>query len=192
MLPNLTTCCLILPDIVERREILNGFNELILRAILNQMLDKLLDSITHNLGVVMVGFILAFLCTRLDLFLKLPNLQSPLTISLGLLILAAGFLLRTWATYYFYKHKMAVIKLVPQKTLITGGPYRFSRNPLYLGGNVFIFFGSALCFGSPTALILTVLHLPLVELMIRREEKQLEKVFVKQWLDYKKRVRRWI
>ena len=121
MLPNLTTCCLILPDIVERREILNGFNELILRAILNQMLDKLLDSITHNLGVVMVGFILAFLCTRLDLFLKLPNLQSPLTISLGLLILAAGFLLRTWATYYFYKHKMAVIKLVPQKHSLPAG-----------------------------------------------------------------------
>ena len=156
------------------------------------MFDNLLDSITHNLGVVIVGFIFAFICTRLDLFLKLPNLQSLLIISLGLLFLAVGFLLRTWATYYFYKHKMAVIKLVPQKTLITGGPYRFSRNPLYLGGNVFIFFGAALCFGSPTGLILTALHLPIMDLMVRREEKQLAKTFGKEWTEYKKHVRRWI
>jgi protein-S-isoprenylcysteine O-methyltransferase Ste14 len=57
------------------------------------------------------------------------------------LLLALGFLLRVWATVYFYRHSMRVISLEPQTALITSGPYRFSRNPLYLGGNVFIFFG---------------------------------------------------
>jgi protein-S-isoprenylcysteine O-methyltransferase Ste14 len=82
-----------------------------------------------------------------------------------------------------------VISLEPQETLITSGQYRFSRNPLYLGGNVFIFFGSALLFGSPTALFVTAIHIPLMDLVIRREERQLERVFGGAWLDYKKRMR---
>jgi Phospholipid methyltransferase len=56
--------------------------------------------------------------------------------------IAIGFLLRVWATFHFYEQHMKVISLVPQKKLITSGPYRFSRNPLYLGGNVFIFFAA--------------------------------------------------
>jgi protein-S-isoprenylcysteine O-methyltransferase Ste14 len=87
---------------------------------------------------------------------------------------------------------MRVVSLTPQKTLITSGPYGFSRNPLYLGGNVFIFFGAALLLGSPTALVITAVHLPLLDLFIRREERQLEKDFGEEWLRYKQHVRRWI
>jgi protein-S-isoprenylcysteine O-methyltransferase Ste14 len=87
---------------------------------------------------------------------------------------------------------MKVISLVPQKALITSGPFRFSRNPLYLGGNVFIFFGAALFLGSPTGLLLTAIHLPLMDLFIRREEKQLERNFGQEWVRYKKHARRWI
>ena len=92
------------------------------------------------------------------------------------MLLVTGFLVRVWATYHFYEHRMKVISLAPQQTLITSGPYRFSRNPLYLGGNVLIFFGAALLFGSPTALVFTAVHLPLVDIFIRREERQLERL----------------
>jgi protein-S-isoprenylcysteine O-methyltransferase Ste14 len=105
---------------------------------------------------------------------------------------AAAFLLRMWATYIFYEHRMKVISLSPQAVLVTFGPYRFSRNPLYLGGNVFVFFGAGCLLGSPSALVLTVLHLPLVDLFIRREETQLEARFGDQWLRYKQHVRRWV
>jgi protein-S-isoprenylcysteine O-methyltransferase Ste14 len=87
---------------------------------------------------------------------------------------------------------MKVIELAPQSKLITAGPYRISRNPLYLGGNAFIFFGAALVLGSPSALILIALHLPLMDLFIRREERQLERDFGEQWMQYQKQVRRWI
>lgn len=87
---------------------------------------------------------------------------------------------------------MKVIELAPQKKLITTGPYRISRNPLYLGGNVFIFVGAALVLGSPTALALIALHLPLVDLFIRREERQLERTFGEEWVQYKDHVRRWV
>jgi len=87
---------------------------------------------------------------------------------------------------------MRVISLETQKALITSGPYRFSRNPLYLGGNVFIFIGAALIFGSTTALIATAIHIPLIDLFIRREERQLERVFGEAWHSYRKQVRRWL
>ncbi len=156
------------------------------------MVANLLKSIVHNIGVVAVGLGLAYLGTRVDSLLGISPFAFPLIKPVGLLLLASGFLVRVWAATYFYAHRMRVISLEPQGALITSGPYRFSRNPLYLGGNVFIFFGAALLFGSPTALLVTAIHLPLIDMFIRREERQLERVFGEQWRSYAKRVRRWL
>src|SRR5262249_41015800 len=156
------------------------------------MFINLLKSLLHNIGVVIVGLGIAYLGTRVDALLGVSAFTSPLVKAAALLLLALGFLVRVWATVFFYAHKMRVISLEPQKTLITSGPYRFSRNPLYLGGNVFIFFGAALLFGSPMALFATTIHIPLMDLFIRREEKQLERDFGEAWQSYKKRVRRWL
>ena len=153
---------------------------------------NLLRSILHNIGVVIVGLVVAYLGTKVDSLLGVSSFVSRLAGMPGLLLLAIGFLVRVWATVYFYANRMRVISLEPQRTLITSGPFRFSRNPLYLGGNVFIFFGAALLFGSPTALVATALHIPLVDLFIRREEAQLEREFGEEWRSYKKRVRRWL
>jgi protein-S-isoprenylcysteine O-methyltransferase Ste14 len=143
-------------------------------------------------GVVIVGLGVGYLGTMVDSFIGVSALASALAKAAGLLLLGLGFLVRLWATFHFYAHSMRVISLEPQSTLITSGPYRFSRNPLYLGGNVFIFFGAALLLGSPTALAVTALHLPLMDRFIRREEEQLERTFGDEWRSYKRRVRRWI
>ena len=148
-------------------------------------------SILHNIGVVIVGLGVASLGRKGDAVFGISGFRSIFATSIGWLLLV-GFLVRVWATFYFYERQMKVISLVPQKTLITSGPYRFSRNPLYLGGNVFIFFGAGLLLGSPTALLITAFHLPFVDLFIRREEKQLEGDFGQEWVRYKKQVRRWI
>jgi protein-S-isoprenylcysteine O-methyltransferase Ste14 len=157
-----------------------------------QMFTNLLKSVFHNIGVVIVGLGIASLGTVMDSFLGIAGFASPLVRLAALLLLALGFLLRAWATVHFYARKMRVISLEPQKTLITAGPYRFSRNPLYLGGNVFIFFGAALLLGSPTALFATAIHIPFMNLFIRREERQLERDFGEEWQRYAKRVRRWL
>jgi protein-S-isoprenylcysteine O-methyltransferase Ste14 len=93
---------------------------------------NLLKSFLHNIGVVIVGLALAYLGTMVDWLLGAPAFSFPLVKVAGLLLLALGFLVRVWATVYFYAHKMRVISLKPQTRLITSGPYRFSRNPLYL------------------------------------------------------------
>jgi protein-S-isoprenylcysteine O-methyltransferase Ste14 len=156
------------------------------------MSASLLKSILHNIGVVIVGLGFAYLCTVVDGLLGAPRFASSLAMVAALLLLALGFLVRVWATVHFYARQMRVISLQPQGTLITSGPYRFSRNPLYLGANVFIFFGAALLFGSPTALVVTAIHIPLMDRFIRREERQLERDFGEAWRNYKKRVRRWL
>lgn len=153
---------------------------------------NLLKSVLHNLGVVIVGFGFAFLGTLFDSLLLIPEFHSVVTLAAGCLLITLGFLLRVWATVHFYQQRMKVISLVPQGRLITSGPYRFSRNPLYLGGNVFIFLGAVLVLGSPSGLVLTALNIFAVDFMIRREEKQLERVFGEEWVRYRNRVRRWI
>ena len=153
---------------------------------------NLLKSLLHNIGVVLVGLGIAYIGTRIDSFLGVGDFRSLGATVAGCVLLSFGFYLRVWATYVFYEHRMRVISLSPQAELITSGPYRFTRNPLYLGGNVFIFFGAASLLGSPTAVVLTALHLPFVDLMIRREEGQLEATFGEQWLRYKQHVRRWL
>jgi len=153
---------------------------------------NLSKSILHNIGVVIVGLGVALLGRKGDSVFGISGFRSIFATSIGWLLLVVGFLVRVWATFYFYGRQMKVISLVPQKALITSGPYRFSRNPLYLGGNVFIFFGAGLLLGSPTALLITAFHLPFVDLFIRGEEKKLEGDFGQEWVRYKKQVRRWI
>jgi len=57
---------------------------------------------------------------------------------LGGTLLAAGEAIRTWAAGHLVKNRM----------LITSGPYRYSRNPLYLG-RLLIFSGIAVCSRLP-------------------------------------------
>jgi protein-S-isoprenylcysteine O-methyltransferase Ste14 len=157
----------------------------------NLMRLSWLKSILLNLGVVIVGFGFAFVGTRVDVLLGI-GLGTPLATDAGWIALTIGFLLRVWATYDFYEQHMKVISLAPQRVLITSGPYRFTRNPLYLGGNGFIFLGAVLVLGSPAGVVLTVINIFAVDLMIRREERQLEKQFGGEWVSYRNRVRRWL
>ncbi|HXI11487.1 MAG TPA: isoprenylcysteine carboxylmethyltransferase family protein [Thermoanaerobaculia bacterium] len=78
------------------------------------------------------------------------------------------------------------------RSIIDTGPYRFSRNPMYVAFSL-IFAGIAFSSGS----ISTLTMLPVVLLAIRygviaREEAYLERKFGSEYLAYKKRVRRWL
>src|SRR5262245_28912010 len=100
------------------------------------MASNLLKSVLHNVGVVIVSLAFAYLGTIVDSWFRIPGFRSPVVAALGLLLISLGFFLRVWAAVHFYSHQMRVISLEPQGSLVTSGPFRYSRNPLYLGGNV--------------------------------------------------------
>ena len=75
--------------------------------------------------------------------------------------------------------------------LITTGPYRFTRNPVYLGHMTFLF-GLALTLQSLFAGILAAVIAVTFHRRILNDEKRLASVFGQQYFEYKSHVRRWI
>jgi len=76
--------------------------------------------------------------------------------------------------------------------LVTGGPFGFTRNPIYLG-NTMLMIGIGLISGIAWFLILApAAAFATQKLAIEREEKHLEARFGKRYRDYVKKVRRWI
>lgn len=76
-------------------------------------------------------------------------------------------------------------------SLITTGPYAFTRNPVYLGHIIFML-GLALTLHSLLAAILTVVIGVTFHRRILMDEKRLTSVFGQQYFDYKFHVKRWI
>jgi len=80
----------------------------------------------------------------------------------------------------------------PATTVVETGPYRFTRNPMYLG-LAGLYLGIGLIVGS---LWFAVLFIPFIIVMQRgvilREEVYLARKFGDAYLDYKSRVRRWL
>lgn len=78
-----------------------------------------------------------------------------------------------------------------QTELRTGGLYRFSRNPIYVGGFI-------LCAGScflsihPVNILCFAITVAVHVRIIAKEEEFLEKRFGEQWLEYKRRVPRYL
>ena len=70
--------------------------------------------------------------------------------------------------------------------------YNFSQNPIYLS-IIIIIFGLATFFGSSTLFIIFIVLFILFRIsFINWEEKKLEEEFGEEYLEYKRRVRRWL
>jgi protein-S-isoprenylcysteine O-methyltransferase Ste14 len=111
---------------------------------------------------------------------------------IGLAPLAAGVIINLIADRAFQRARTTVKPFQESSALITGGIYRFSRHPMYLG-IVLIVLGVACLLGSLAPFVaVPVLGLALDRRFIEVEERMLEETFGAAWLEYKARVRRWI
>jgi protein-S-isoprenylcysteine O-methyltransferase Ste14 len=110
----------------------------------------------------------------------------------GWVLVAAGVALVGWSALAFRKARTTIVPHEPPSALVETGPYRFSRNPIYLA-DLMILAGAALILGEPAALVLLVaFHQILLRQFILPEEAVLERDLGQPYLDFKARVRRWI
>ena len=111
--------------------------------------------------------------------------------SAALLVLAGLGLLVSFNAS-FSRKGTAVEPWKPTTAIVTTGPYRFTRNPAYLGMALtyvgIALLSSALWVLVPLPFVLAVIDRGVIE----REERYLEAKFGEEYLDYKRTVRRWI
>jgi len=125
--------------------------------------------------------------------------QTPLPLDwavfaqpLGWLLVGAGLVLFLWALYTLHRHHTNVNPYKAATELCTDGPYRFSRNPIYLG-DWLILVGVALLIETWWPLLFApVIWLMLRYGVIRHEEAHLELRFGDAYRRYRSRVRRWL
>ena len=126
-----------------------------------------------------------------------PFLPRRSTRIVGLPLIVGGLLLGGWTFQTMRRADTPVIgePLVPGKptsSLITDGSFRYSRNPGYLAAAMVYAGIASLANVLWAILLLPVTLLGMRRTAIEREERYLEGMFGKEYLDYKARVRRWI
>lgn len=129
--------------------------------------------------------------------IPVPFLPRRSTRIIGLPLIGGGVSLGGWTFRTMRRADTPVIgePFVPDKpttTLITDGPFRYTRNPGYLAGAM-VYVGIASLVNALWAvLLLPVTLLTMQHTAIQREERYLEGKFGEEYLSYKARVRRWI
>lgn len=147
-------------------------------------------SLVHRLNLPPV-----WLALFIALAWGIARLSAPLGDCLAwagwaLVALAVGLVL--WAALAFRRAETSIVPHAAPSALVEAGPYRWSRNPIYVA-DLTILAGAALILGAPLALLLLVpFQQVLLRLFVLPEEAMLERELGQPYRDYNARVRRWL
>ncbi|MDZ4806555.1 MAG: isoprenylcysteine carboxylmethyltransferase family protein [Candidatus Eisenbacteria bacterium] len=132
------------------------------------------------------------LLVALHLAVPMPIVGSRVLFIPGFALMMVGVALVGWGRRTMRAGGTNINPKEPAIVIVSGGPFRFTRNPLYVGISL-IFVGATLVLNewigvSLFVMIVMVMHFGVV----LREERYLEAKFGRPYLEYKARVRRWI
>jgi protein-S-isoprenylcysteine O-methyltransferase Ste14 len=120
-----------------------------------------------------------------------PDWLMPLQ-GLGVLCAAAGIWLAGWGYAKLHRCRTALLSSSPTTHLVTSGPYRFTRNPVYLGYTLAMI-GTGLLAGNLWTAAIAALTAVLTHAwIIRSEEKHLLARFGFEFECYCRRTRAWL
>ena len=136
------------------------------------------------LGFLGLGFVLESL---------LPGAELPGWAQwIGAVVIVAGVALMMSFELAFKRAGTDANPYRPSTALATDGPYRFSRNPGYVGMAI-TYIGITLAAEAPWALVMLGPATLVIQYgVIAREERYLERLFGEEYLSYKRTTRRWI
>ncbi|HVX81061.1 MAG TPA: methyltransferase [Devosiaceae bacterium] len=140
-----------------------------------------------------LAIILAALGWAVALWLGLPMVSWLALWPLGVLLIVAGLALAIWGVATF---RIAGTQLAPHaathRALVVEGPFRYSRNPIYLG-LLLILVGLPLTAGNALQLLAPIIFFFAIDrLYIPYEESTMARQFGAEYEAYRQRVRRWL
>ncbi|MGQ0702198.1 MAG: methyltransferase family protein [Gemmatimonadales bacterium] len=113
--------------------------------------------------------------------------------AIGIAVTALGGGLALWCVLAFaFIGKGTPAPFDPPRRLVISGPYRYVRNPMYIGAAIALA-GAAIYYRSPALALYTGAFLVITHLfVIGYEEPTLTRLFGPEYQEYRRRVRRWI
>ena len=111
---------------------------------------------------------------------------------LGIALIVGGLALIAWTWKEMRAHGEHPEPGAATKTLVTSGPFKRSRNPIYVG---FLLIGAGIAISlSALAMLVAVFFggAALTVLVIRREEEYLKRKFGEAYVEYASKTRRWL
>ena len=138
------------------------------------------------------GFLGAWLAHRRWPIAILPESWRGAGAAAGVIAVVMAVAILGWAFATFLRHRTAILPHRPASRVVRDGPYRWTRNPMYVSMTL-TYLGLALI----TNALLPLLVLPLVlvllvRFVIRREERYLASAFGDDYTAYCRDVRRWL
>lgn len=125
-------------------------------------------------------------------YLPLATVLAPPYSYAGALVLLAGLAIAIAGVALFARAGTGLVPFNEATTVVTGGIFRYTRNPMYLGMTVGLV-GLAIVLGDVSAfLLLPVFPLVMLYRFILPEEQFMEESLGQPYLEYKSRVRRWL
>lgn len=118
-------------------------------------------------------------------------IRPPFTY-LGIILIVLGLTFNIWAVRILNENQTTIDFDKDPSDLVTNGPFRISRNPIYLSG-VMLSAGIAIFLGSVITFVFPLIFLLILDrAYIPAEEETLENIFGDEYRSYKMRVRRWL
>ena len=140
--------------------------------------------------VLLATFVLALLAARIYP-LPWPGVDDTAARVIGYGFGIAGLALIAWALLTLRRAGTTFLPNAGADKLVTDGPFRYRRNPIYMG-DAMLFLGFAQLTGNIWfAIFMPVFLIAVYFLAVLPEERHLEERFGQTYLDYKESTRRW-
>lgn len=151
------------------------------------------SSITWRLviliGIIIVVFLVRILPHNYAQILITTIIPNTLTSAIiGSLIAIFGLGIAIWARTTIGRNWSGSIVFKKNHELVTNGPYRFVRHPIYTG-MITMLIGASVYYGFTSIFLFTILVFASFVLKSRQEEKLMIKHFGKKYIDYKKKTK---